>query len=185
VSRVTRASSSVSCTRATTHCAAYSAPALRWGSILPANACSPWKGLSQRRPSGPSLGRPLRIFATAETRKFGTEVRTDVVGGGPEAWQSAFFHPFLNFAGAPHVGLTCGAFDFDLFVLFCQLIHYLLWNPHFQKHACKLSGMNSSETLDLKLFRMSICRKRGRGVPHSRATSKTKRPSRLSRDGRK
>ena len=29
----------------------------------------------------------------------------------------------LNLPGAPHVGLTCGAFDFDLFVLFCQLIY--------------------------------------------------------------
>jgi hypothetical protein len=41
----------------------------------------------------------------------------------------------------------------------------LLWNPHSQKHACKVSGMNISKTLDLKPFGMNICKKTGEGEP--------------------
>gem|GEM_PF-3929306 len=59
-----------------------------------------------------------------------------------------------------------------------------LWNSHFQKQACKLSGMNTSKTLDLKPFRMNTCRKTGEGAPHSRAGSKSKSPAADTRNGR-
>jgi hypothetical protein len=54
----------------------------------------------------------------------------------------------------------------------------------FQKRACKLSGMNTSKTLDLKPFRMNTYRKSGEGVPYSQATSKSKSPAAHCRAGR-
>jgi hypothetical protein len=45
-----------------------------------------------------------------------------------------------------------------------------------QKHACKLSGINTSKSLHLKPFRMNTYKKRGGGPAHTPATQ-TRNPS--------